>query len=537
MSAENKALEWANLALWLRVLIVGVASTVLFFTALLPRIDNLSSRPMHGDEANQAVKTGILLETGRYVYDPHDHHGPTLYYAAAAVAKLRGQHTLADTDEITFRVVPVIFGLITLALLPLAFDGLGLWGVAWMAALLALSPAFTYYNRYFIQETMLVCFTWLTLAACWRYFRAPGFVWAVLAGTGLGLMHATKETFVLAIAAAAGAAMIMAVLNREAFAARYFSLPKAWPYHLAATGAVTILISVALFTAFFTHARGPLDSILTYGNYLQRADGAGLHDKPWYYYFRVLGYFKEGLGAAWSEWPILLMAMLGGVLAWWPTSSMSRVQGFARFMTLYTLLLAGVYSMIPYKTPWSMLSFYFGFAALSSYAFAALIPPRHNATGIMSAARYLVLVLLVLTFVPMGNQMQRATQEFAADPRNPYVYAHTSSSFLKLVEQMDALQALHETPETFTLYALDQEEDYWPIPWYARKVARAGYFNSPPPNYDADMIVASMKVSRGVYEEVKETHAGPMTHSLRPGVLIHVYVKRHLWDAYMASRQ
>ena len=29
-----------------------------------------SPRPMHADEGNQAVRTGLLLETGHYRYDP-----------------------------------------------------------------------------------------------------------------------------------------------------------------------------------------------------------------------------------------------------------------------------------------------------------------------------------------------------------------------------------------------------------------------------------------------------------------------------------
>jgi hypothetical protein len=46
---------------------------------------------MHHDEANQAVRFGILLETGEYRYDRHDHHGPTLYYLTLPFAWARGQ--------------------------------------------------------------------------------------------------------------------------------------------------------------------------------------------------------------------------------------------------------------------------------------------------------------------------------------------------------------------------------------------------------------------------------------------------------------
>ena len=51
---------------------------------------SIFNRTFHPDEANQAFTTGRLLETGVYRYDPKDHHGPTLYYAAAAVQKAAG---------------------------------------------------------------------------------------------------------------------------------------------------------------------------------------------------------------------------------------------------------------------------------------------------------------------------------------------------------------------------------------------------------------------------------------------------------------
>ena len=50
------------------------------------RTHDLARRPMHADEANQAVKTGELLAIGHYAFDPRDHHGPTLYYLALPIA-------------------------------------------------------------------------------------------------------------------------------------------------------------------------------------------------------------------------------------------------------------------------------------------------------------------------------------------------------------------------------------------------------------------------------------------------------------------
>ena len=43
---------------------------------------------MHNDEAVNAIKFGKLWEGSGYKYDPNEHHGPSLYYATVALAKL-----------------------------------------------------------------------------------------------------------------------------------------------------------------------------------------------------------------------------------------------------------------------------------------------------------------------------------------------------------------------------------------------------------------------------------------------------------------
>ena len=113
---------------------------------------------MHNDEANQAIKFGALLESGEYAYDAYDHHGPTLYYLTLPVAWLRGQATLAATDEWTLRGVPVAFGAATILLLPLLPAGIGRAAGAAAAVLMAVSPAMVFYSRMYIQESMFACF-------------------------------------------------------------------------------------------------------------------------------------------------------------------------------------------------------------------------------------------------------------------------------------------------------------------------------------------------------------------------------------------
>ena len=126
---------------------------------------------MHADEANQAVKFGDLLERGDYRFDPKDHHGPTLYYLTLPAARAAGATTLAGLDERTLRLVPALFGAALLVVLLLFSGGLSREAILAAAALAAVSPALTYYSRFYIQETLLVFFLAVLLGAGWRYAR------------------------------------------------------------------------------------------------------------------------------------------------------------------------------------------------------------------------------------------------------------------------------------------------------------------------------------------------------------------------------
>ena len=71
-------------------------------------------RTFHPDEANQAFTTGRLLESGVYAYQPQDHHGPTLYYAAAAIQKAAGHNDTASLDGTLLRCTPLVFAVLGL---------------------------------------------------------------------------------------------------------------------------------------------------------------------------------------------------------------------------------------------------------------------------------------------------------------------------------------------------------------------------------------------------------------------------------------
>jgi predicted membrane-bound mannosyltransferase len=88
-----------------------VAVALVLLAASLLRFSDLDAKPLHNDEAVQGYKTGLLLESGTYRYDPTGHHGPTLYFLDLPIARLRGESTLAGLSEVSLRLLPALAGL------------------------------------------------------------------------------------------------------------------------------------------------------------------------------------------------------------------------------------------------------------------------------------------------------------------------------------------------------------------------------------------------------------------------------------------
>jgi len=285
------------------ILLIAVVGSVF-------RLQDLAERPMHGDEAVNAAKLGETIEGRGYEYDPHEYHGPTLNYLTLIPAWIGGDGSYAGLSEFILRVVPVFFGtLLVLLLLPIG-DGLGRVASIFAALFMAVSPAMVFYSRYFIHEMLLVCFTAGVIVCGYRYLKRPAMLWALLAGVCLGLMHATKETFIIALGSM-GAALLVMLYARWRTGQWVNDIKRVKPVHCAVMLLAAAVVSVTFFSSFFSNAKGVVDSVLTYSTYLDRAGQTGLHEHPWHYYLGLLGHYQFDDGPVFSELIILLLALVG----------------------------------------------------------------------------------------------------------------------------------------------------------------------------------------------------------------------------------
>jgi uncharacterized protein (TIGR03663 family) len=495
--------------------------------ALAFRAAGLDLRPMHHDEANQALKFGLLLEKGEYRYDQTDHHGPSLYYLSLPLAKALGKNTLAALDETTLRLVPVLFGTGIILLFLLFLPDSGYAAVLFAGLYAALSPALVYYSRFYIQEMVFVFFVVGWLGALWRYHRRPAAGWAAAAGFFGGMMFATKETSVI-ILAASGAALILAkaVQKKEASADR----PKTSRIrvrHLVLGFGLAGLTAALFFSSFFANPKGILDSMAAFSGYFGKAASPGFHIHPPLYYFGLLTYAKSG-GLVWSEALILALAFLG-IFA-----GLRKRSAMILFLAVNALLAAAVFSLIPYKTPWNLLPFYAGFILLAGYGTAYLFESLRRNRRMAPAV-----VLLIIGVVHLGWQSRQANFRRFADPRNPWVYAQTIPDFLKLVGRVNGIAEVAPAGKNILIKVVSDPDATWPLPWYLRSYNQVGYWTDWKAAGDFEnvpLVIASQEQAAG-FETLLKDHYQIEYYGLRPDVLLALFIRQDLWDEYLNRRK
>lgn len=525
-------------AYWLCIL--GTIAVALFL-----RGGDLAFRPLHNDEAINAVKLQGLWQSGDYRYDPHEYHGPTLYYLSLPVLRMASWFEPDQPGVASMRAVTVVCGLGLVAACWLASTALGRWAALGAALLTAVSPSMVYFSRYYIHEPFLVLFSALALAGVHRYQTRAGTWAAVGIGVAVGLMYATKETFPFAIAAmVAGGVLAAATLPgtpsdgvqegivRARLRTVLGAVSGIRPWHVAVALMAFTLVAVLFFTSFLRHPGGAWDAVRTYIAWGERARGATPHVHPWTFYLERLLWFRMGTGPIWSEAAIFLLAAAGVGLGWKRGLPGGSGPVPVRFLTGYTVTLAAIYSAIPYKTPWCMLGFLHGTLWLAGAGAWGLV---HRFRGALP--RCGVVLSVLGASVHLGYQAMRANGDFAADFRNPHVYGHTSMDVVNLLELVDGVVAAQPEGNSTPLTVAVPESSYWPLPWYFRRMGQAGWYEALPARVEPGIVITAVKLRANLEEREPQTWMQVGMFELRPRFFVEVHVERTRWSRFLETRR
>ena len=482
---------------------VWVVAVVVFALALGFRLPKLGNRPFHADEAVHAVKFRELWEKGTYRYDPNEFHGPTIYYAALPSVAASGQTTFGQLEEADFRRAIALVGAAIAPFLLFLRKRLGGASTLWAGLFFALSPAFVFYSRYFIQEVFLVTFTVLFLAFAERKQFA-------LVGLMAGLMLATKETAALSFSAAAVAWLV----------AR--SSVKNLPWRGLCLGVSLALISsYTILSGFFTNLAGPLGYFKTFTPWLQRAGGGGeaLHAHPWYDYLERYFWHPVPGKALWTEGFLLLLALVGAVHCWRTPHG--------RFLTVFSLLLTLGYTVIPYKTPWCGLNFLAPVIVLAGMGAAGVFERVRGIGG-----KVIAMLGLLVGSVHLGWLSYQTSFVHFNDHHNPYVYSATLPDTITLKRLIDGIAESSPAGNKMVVKIVARDGYYWPLPWYLRKLDNVGYYvGALPDDPTAPVLLASPRYEEALHEALPH-HKILGLHGLRLGVFYELFVQKDLWESY-----
>lgn len=448
------------------------AATCVFAALLaagaLLRLADLDNRPLHGDEAVGASISREVADSGSFVYDSANRHGPFQYFLGGAAMALGGE------SPFWIRLPCALLGcLLPLTLLPfrrrLTDPG---WILA--AGLLAFSPFFTYYSRYAIQEIDFAAATALLLG-CGAALASGGggaaLIGLLIAGAW---MVTVKETFLVVWGCAAAALALGAVVGGGRFrsALRNGIRNVARRPSAAAAGILAgLLLAAGAYSDFFRDPSGlgnlarNLREMLAAG--ATSAGAAALHRHPPSFYLSLLMRY---------EWLILALFLAG---AW---SAFRSRRPFAIFLALYALVTGAFHLALPYKTPWLLLTPLLPMAILAGHGGAALL----ESPGWARRLRFPILAAVIITLLPLPRTL---LLNFArpADPiAEPIIYHQAGEEQVALAREIRRI--LPDLPAGLYPKVLICLPYAWPLAWYLRDEAGVLYLPSPVPSLPPEVL-------------------------------------------------
>jgi uncharacterized protein (TIGR03663 family) len=502
---------------------VALALLILVAAAGLRLLD-LSLNPFHHDEGINGWFVTNLMRQGHWVYDPANYHGPTLFHFGLASAVIFGL-----TDE-AMRLVPVLFGLGTVALVLALRPFVGSVAALTGGALLALSPGATYVSRYFIHESLVVFFTLAIVVALLYLLHTRKQRYLVLAAASVALLFATKETGIVSLAVlaiATGMAIAYVRLRRPVggdvptrtpsrrssrrAAASADTRPGGWRAFVTAEGALAAAVTFGVlytlfFTSFLDNPRGLVDSLATFTIWTQT--GTETQVQP------IQQYLVWMLQA---DAAILLLGFAGGLIVAWRATDRVAV-----FIGLWALGITMAYSLVAYKTPWIALNMVVPLAIVAGLG-VAYIASHVRSQPVRAAATAALAAGLALG----GYQSVDLNFVRYDDDQYPYVFVHTTRDALRMIAETERIAGAAGSNAETGIVVVSPE--YWPLPWYYRNYPRAGFFGQVVPT-EEHMIIARADQQEELEAAIGDAYRRTEMYNLRPGVDLVLYVRQDLAD-------
>ncbi|MDP8254519.1 MAG: TIGR03663 family protein [Candidatus Alcyoniella australis] len=479
-----------------------IAALAVLSLAAWLRFHGLDLRPVHHDESVNFEFVRWIIQGLGWSYDPAAYHGPLLYYAALPIWSYL---TPSGVDKFALRLVPALFGMLTVLLALSGRRTLGAATALLAGLLLAVSPDQTFFSRMLIHEVLLAAASvGLIVAAAGAVLRND--LWSMrLVPVWAALALSAKETAAFLIIAVGLAAGLELLLQRRDPQREVSALElKARLAALAQGCLVAALIWGALFSSFGDNPRGLLDFFAAFA--LWGGTAGADHVKDFWYFFGMLQRH------AWPLWLLSLPAVVEGIRG-------ARLQRFLSVVALSVLL---IYSGIPYKTPWCLVQIT---CCLSLLAASGIVV----AWRMLCSMRLARAALVVFTAVGAGYMLCYCLAlnfVMYTDNDEPLVYVQSQED----LEGAFALlyRAVQTSEQGWSLPVLVLEDKH-PIPFYLRRFTTVDYHTEPPEQADSPIWICAWES----YDELASGQWGwyhELLFQAWPGQFNAIGVRQDLWD-------
>jgi uncharacterized protein (TIGR03663 family) len=411
-------------------IVVGILFAAI---SIFLRFYMLGNKPIHFDESINMWFVQRIWEDGFFRYDPTNYHGPLLFYLIQIAQLFTGN------DFVSTRVVASLFSVLT---------GIILWwgpqkertALRWASLFLLLSPAFGFYGRSGIHESAFVFFQVLGFLS-FHYLVTKEFTkfWWFFAAALLGMM-ALKETFVILILAWIPAAGLMLFVNRKAFNRKAIQnelLASLRSQQVSVPLIFMLIFFVALYTGFGANMKGLADFFIALMPWLKTGVAGNGHEKEFFHWTKFMGQYE-------------FLTVAGFTIA----LIFARKNRWVWFYGTFAFFNWLIYSLIPYKTPWCLISIFWPFAILAGFGLAAAKE--------LKTVRAIVFPVLFILALAQSKVFYEIQFKAPIDMEHPYVYVNSTyqmKDFITGVQQiLDAEPLLRERPIQIAT------EESWPLP-------------------------------------------------------------------------
>ena len=460
---------------WAPWVIIGLAVFLRFFL--------LGIKPPHFDEGINGWFVDQVMKNGFYRYDPTNYHGPLHFYVLLLSESLFGRNLWALR-------LPVVLVSIACVWLALKFEPLVGRTVSRIAALaIAVSPGFVFYGRYAIHEVWLQFFSTmfiLGLLGLWK-LGSVNYLW--YAGMGTAGMILTKETYAIHLACAVLAIPVLIVSCALSRVPDAKPAKQTWTYiDLAMVLVVGAVAVVFLYSGTFLNWSGVKGLYLAFKAWTETGAAGHGHEKPWDYWFKLMGPSWESRRADFFGYELPMLAGLILCLFCQKFKNLSL-----RYLAIYGVGTFIAYSYVKYKTPWCIISFGWPFLFIFGAAVLLVRPKR---------LRIAYRTIGVLLCISLGSSIW-LNYFRCSSPDEPYAYVQTYNDMFKLTRPL--LMLAKRNPAYYHLIGHLIRSSVYPLPWVLGDFDRVGYYEggNMPANLDGDFLLVQQDKIKDVESKLK----------------------------------